>query len=123
MSHTFSLLIAASLLAATRTVAGAAGDVPDWEDVSAIFSSRCVMCHSAQGAGLDLRLDSYAAAIAGSRKGVVLIPGDAKSSELIRRLRGESVPRMPFLSRPLPEEELDVILRWVEAGLPEIARR
>ena len=123
MRRTITLLFAAGLLASTPIAAGAAGDTPGWKDVSAIFTKRCVMCHSAQGAGLDLRLDSYAAAIAGSRKGAVLIPGDAEASELIRRLRGVSAPRMPFLSRPLPDEELDVILRWVEAGLPETGGR
>jgi hypothetical protein len=98
----------------------AAAEPPDWNVVSAIFVERCVMCHSAtHGAGLGLRLDTYEAAIAGSTKGVVLVPRDAAGSELIRRLRGESAPRMPFLGRPLPPEEIDVVTRWVEAGLPD----
>lgn len=78
------------------------------------------MCHSAtHGAGLGLQLDSYDGAIAGSTKGAVLVSRDPAGSELIRRLRGESVPRMPFLGRPLPAEEIDVLTRWVEAGLPD----
>jgi len=28
-------------------------------------------------------------------------------------------PRMPFLSRPLPDIEIDLIERWIAAGLPE----
>lgn len=120
MTRTVTYLFAACLVASTRIAAAGAGDPPGWPEVSAIFAKRCVMCHSAQGAGLDLRLDSYAATIAGSRKGAVLVPGDAEASEMIRRLRGLSTPRMPFLSRPLPDDELDLILRWVEAGLPEM---
>jgi hypothetical protein len=78
------------------------------------------MCHSAvAGASKGLRLDDYAAALEGSERGVVLIPGDAAGSELIRRLRGQSVPRMPFLSRPLPEDQIALIESWIEAGLPE----
>ena len=93
---------------------------PSWIDVSAILDNRCVMCHSAvAGASKGLRLDEYQAALAGSDSGAVLIPGDIGDSELIRRLRGESKPRMPFLSRPLPDTEIDLIERWIAAGLPE----
>jgi mono/diheme cytochrome c family protein len=101
--------------------AGAAEDLtaPDWSDIGPIFAERCVMCHSAQGAGRGLRLDSYAFAVAGSSDGPVLIPGDADASELVRRLRGESLPRMPFLSYPLSAAEIGLIIDWVEAGLPE----
>jgi hypothetical protein len=91
---------------------------PDWPAVSAIFVARCVMCHAEHGAALGLRLDSYEAALAGGERGPVLIAGDAAGSELVRRLRGESLPRMPFLSYPLQPAEIDLVVRWVEAGLP-----
>lgn len=93
-------------------------ELPDWSDISAIFVERCIMCHAEQGAGLGLRLDSYAAALAGSTKGPVLLSGNAEQSELVRRLRGQSQPRMPFLSYPLPDGQIDLIVRWVDAGLP-----
>ncbi len=96
--------------------------MPDWNQIGAIFQARCVMCHSVAAAERGLRLDSYAGAIAGSETGPVLIPGDPSSSELIRRLNGASRPRMPFLSRPLNSEEIDLIGRWIVAGLPESAR-
>ena len=92
---------------------------PDWDDASVVFVRRCNMCHSELGAFRGLRLDSDAAALAGSQRGAVLLPGDPDASELIRRLRGESPPRMPFLGRPLPKDEIDVIDRWIAAGLPE----
>ncbi|MDU8912458.1 c-type cytochrome domain-containing protein [Aestuariicoccus sp. MJ-SS9] len=97
-----------------------AADPPVWADVSAIFTERCVMCHSAvAGASKGLLLDSYAATLAGSERGAVLVPGDIEASELIRRLRGQSAPRMPFLSRALSEDQIALIERWVAAGLPE----
>lgn len=93
---------------------------PGWAEISAIFDERCVMCHSkVAGASKGLRLDDYAAALSGGERGPVLIPGKAAESELIRRLRGQSVPRMPFLSRPLPEEQIVLIEAWIGAGLPE----
>ncbi len=76
------------------------------------------MCHSDNGAGRGLRLDSYDAVLMGSERGAVLVPGDSQDSELIRRLRGESLPRMPFLSRPLPPDQIELIVRWVDAGIP-----
>lgn len=102
------------------TLAAEAGDKPPtWADINPIVTKHCVMCHSAQGAGRGLRLDSYALAIAGSQDGPVLLPGDPQGSELIRRLKGLSTPRMPFLSYPLADEEIALFVHWVEAGMPE----
>jgi mono/diheme cytochrome c family protein len=92
---------------------------PDWADVTAIFKERCVMCHSeVAGASRGLRLDDYDAVIAGSERGAVVVPGNAKGSELVRRLRGESTPRMPFLSRALPDDQIALIENWIVAGMP-----
>ena len=114
------LIWALALLALIPGAASGGSRLPGWAEVSTIFIERCVMCHSAvAGASKGLRLDDYAAALAGGERGVVLVPGDAASSELVRRLRGQSVPRMPFLSRPLPEDQIALIERWIEAGLPE----
>jgi len=117
-------LLTLFILVSTLSAFAAGTEQPDWGDVSAIFNERCVMCHSSvHGAGRGLRLDSYEAAVAGSSKGAVLVPGDAARSELIRRLRGESTPRMPFLSVPLTQDQIDLIIRWIDAGLPEIRSR
>lgn len=111
------------LLLATTLPTGAAfagSETPRWAEVSAIFTLRCVMCHSrAAGASKNLELDSYAGALAGSERGAVLVAGDTAGSELLRRLRGESTPRMPFLGRPLPDGEIAVIESWIAAGLPD----
>jgi len=55
----------------------------------------------------------------GGNKGAVLVPGDVNGSELVRRLRGESKAKMPFSQLPLPPDQIDLIVRWIEAGLPE----
>lgn len=119
MKRSFAFLLSSFLVLSTEVADGGEGDPPDWADVRGIFVERCVMCHSAQGAALGLRLDTYEGAIAGGQNGAVLLRGDAERSELIRRLRGESLPRMPFLSYPLPDDEIEIIMHWVDAGLPE----
>jgi hypothetical protein len=77
------------------------------------------MCHAGEHAAVELHLDSYEGAIAGGKNGPVLIPGDASTSELIRRVRGESRPRMPFLGYALDADEIALLEYWIEAGLPE----
>ncbi|MXQ09472.1 hypothetical protein GQ651_16620 [Alphaproteobacteria bacterium GH1-50] len=114
--------ICSALFAGTASVASAAEPAltPHWSDVAEIFAERCTMCHSkVAGASKGLLLDDYSAALAGSENGAVLVAGNVSGSELIRRLRGESKPRMPFLSRPLPEEQIRLIEMWIDAGLPE----
>lgn len=96
----------------------AAGQEADWETIASIFRTRCVMCHSVQAAAKELRLDSYEASLAGGSNGPVLLAGDPARSELARRLRGESTPRMPFLSSPLPPDQIALVERWIAAGLP-----
>ncbi|HEV2516730.1 MAG TPA: c-type cytochrome domain-containing protein [Devosia sp.] len=117
--QSLSALLFTCLGAAALAAEAVVGTPPTWADINPIVTRHCVMCHSAQGAGKGLRLDSYALALAGSTDGPVLLPGDPEGSELIRRLKGISSPRMPFLSYPLADDEIALFVRWVEAGMPE----
>lgn len=57
--------------------------------------------------------------MAGSANGPVLVPGDPNGSEIIRRLRGESLPRMPLTGPPfLSDEEIDIFVSWIAGGAP-----
>lgn len=117
-----ALLLVPALALSAPPADAADAEQFDWHDVSRIFAVRCLNCHAAHGAAKGLRLDSYDAAIAGSKDGPVLVAGDPDASELVRRIRGQSTPRMPFLSRPLPQDEIDLIVRWVEGGLQDARR-
>ena len=90
-----------------------------YADVAVIFDQHCVMCHSGSSTPLDLRLDSFAGVTTGSRNGPVRVQGKPEASELVRRIRGLSQPRMPFGKPPLPEEELCLIVSWIEQEAPE----
>lgn len=92
---------------------------PSWPAVAAVFGTRCVMCHSGEHAAVKLHLDSYEGVMAGSKNGPVVVSGDATTSELIRRVRGESQPRMPFLGYPLDADDIALLEDWIEAGLPQ----
>ena len=96
-----------------------AAQPPDYATIAPIFHKHCVVCHQGDGAPLGLRLDSLANIKKGSRTRAVVIAGDSDNSELIRRIRGTSQPRMPLTGPPfLSAEEVDRIAAWVAAGFP-----
>jgi mono/diheme cytochrome c family protein len=91
---------------------------PTYSDIAPILQRRCVLCHSGPQPPLDLRLDGLAQLLEGSQRGPVVQPGDPAGSELIKRLKGISQPRMPLTGPPfLSVSEIDLFERWIAAGL------
>jgi hypothetical protein len=50
----------------------------------------------------------------GSVSGKVVIPGNGKSSALVRRLTGEDKPQMPFGGTSLSAAQIDLIRAWID---------
>lgn len=91
-----------------------------WSDIEPIVTARCVMCHTGEFAPLGLRLDNLEGLLAGSDRTPVVVSGEPDASELIRRIRGESQPRMPMTGPPfLSDEEIVLFETWVAGGLKE----
>lgn len=91
-----------------------------YAEVAPILAQRCLVCHVGDNAPLGLKLDSFDNILKGSNKGVVVKPADAVGSELIRRIKGISLPRMPMTGPPyLSDAEIATIEKWVIAGLPK----
>ncbi len=89
-----------------------------YDDIAPILASRCVLCHAGEGAPLGLRLDNVDGVLKGSARGPVVKTGDAAGSELIRRLKGTSQPRMPMTGPPfLTDAEIALFESWVNGGL------
>ena len=87
-------------------------------DVEPIFRKNCVMCHAGQAAPLGLRLDSLAGVLDGSSRGSVVEAGKPQASELLRRVKGISQPRMPMTGPPfLGDEAVATIEAWIVGGL------
>ena len=90
---------------------------PTYADVAPLFAQRCVVCHSGEQAAAKLRLDAHASVLAGGGRGPVVKPGNAAGSELIRRVKGQSQPRMPMTGPPwLGDAEVALLERWIDAG-------
>ena len=102
LSRVAALALAVSGLAGP----GVAAQVT-YQDLKPLFQNRCVVCHSGPGAPLGLSLDSYQGLMEGSSRGPVVKPGEPGGSELLRRLRGDSQPRMPLTGPPwVPQEDI-----------------
>ncbi len=107
------------------SVQASAADVPTYErDIKPIFTKRCVVCHQAKELRNDetsggLALDSFDAAIKGSRKHAIVVSGKSSQSPLFARLIEQDEDlRMPLSDSPLKPEQRDLIKRWIDAGSP-----
>lgn len=91
--------------------------------VEPIFLQRCAYCHSDGGIlgspPEDLRIVSYETVVGGGER-VVIVPGRPEASELLRRILGQALPRMPFDGPPfLDEEQTWLIREWIARGAPD----
>jgi len=98
----------------------APGEGITWAHVAPIFATRCAKCHTEQGqmgaAPEGLRLTSYAETLSSAERARV-VPGHPGASELVRRIRGQALPRMPFDGPPyLSEAEIRLIEDWIGQG-------
>ncbi|MCY2971029.1 MAG: hypothetical protein DWI08_08105 [Planctomycetota bacterium] len=90
---------------------------PDFQkDIQPLMTKYCVECHGASKPKSGVRLDSYDALIAKSRKQSV-IPGDPDKSRLVMTMTGAAklMPPKKFTPRPTTEE-IDLIKEWIKAG-------
>ena len=98
---------------------GAGGQVT-YTHVAPIFARRCAKCHSDNGVmgapPEGYRLNSLEQTLSPVDRARV-VPGSAAASELVRRIRGDAWPRMPFDGPPyLSDEEIGLIVRWIDDG-------
>ena len=107
-----------ALLLLTALPPARAQSAPAYTEVAPILQQRCVMCHSGAAPAAGLRLDSLDALLEGAAGGKVVISGAPGDSELVRRIRGESQPRMPMTGPPfLSDIEIATIEQWIAGGL------
>jgi hypothetical protein len=97
-------------------------------DIQPIFDRACSSCHGVdhQRSKLNLSLATAAGALVGTPSDEVpqmvrVKPGDPGASYLWQKLqntapKGKGMPRGIFSSKRLPEAELDLIKKWIEAG-------
>lgn len=85
-------------------------------DIAPVLASTCTECHGAQQPRAQLGLNTFARLLRGSQNGVILTPGKPADSELIKRLKGQGVTRMPFNRPPLANDVIAKFEKWIEEG-------
>ena len=100
----------------------------DFQEIQdTVFTPICTQCHIGTNAPAGLRLDaanSYALLVnVASREVPALMrvnPGNADQSYLVQKIRGTAAVggRMPLGQAPLPQDRIDLIVRWVTSGAP-----
>jgi hypothetical protein len=88
-------------------------------DVHPILRKRCMGCHNAERPRGELDMSSYAGVTAGGASGKAVVLGSPDESPLYTLASHLEEPHMPPNAPRIPQRELDVIRRWIEAGLRE----
>lgn len=122
---TFILIVILILqLAGAVEVAPSRQEAASYDAVQTIFDDNCVMCHAGAKPPKGLRLDGYENLMRGSDRGTVVETGNPDASELMKRIRGTSTPRMPLSGPPwLDDAEMRLIEEWIRSGAPAGAQR
>lgn len=100
---------------------------PDFEEasmfpdiISPILRDKCQSCHNAAKMKGELRMDSYELLLKGGENGAIVSSGDAKSSEMIRRVHlpedhEDTMP--PEGKKRLTKDEIELLEFWIDSGL------
>ncbi len=97
----------------------AGGAVSFVKDIAPIITEKCVRCHGENNPRKNLRLDTFAGWRAGGQGGILLTPGNPRTSLLIARLNApQGQGRMPAQGDPLSDEQKEKIANWIKAGAP-----
>ena len=89
-------------------------------EVRMVLAHNCYKCHSGAKIEGELRLDEKEFVFAGGENGEVLMPGNPKGSELIRRINLKKGHKdvMPSKGELLSNQEKELLAIWIEKGAP-----
>lgn len=94
-----------------------ANELVDYQrQIHPIIAAKCLSCHSQERRSGGLSLTTWQEALDGGRSGATIKPGSSASSLLVRRITGESEPRMPIGGAPLTATEIATIRMWIDQG-------
>ncbi len=89
-------------------------------EVKPILNKKCITCHGGVKREGDFSLLFRTEALAKAKSGkAAIVPGDAGSSEMIRRLHlSDPEERMPYKKEPLSKREIEILTQWINQGAP-----
>lgn len=90
------------------------------EHIKPIFRQHCLKCHGDDKQKADLNLQSFAGALKGGSGGEVVIAGRSSQSLLLDSITDpDDDSRMPPNKPPIPNEQIEMIQKWIDTGLRE----
>src|SRR5438552_16687000 len=120
-------LFAACTIGATLAASDKKPSVTEPIDFSSqirpLISSKCFSCHGPDESSrkAKLRLDLRDEAIKDHKGTRTIVPGDAASSEMVRRITAtdpDDLMPPPKTGRTLSAVEIDLLKRWIQQGAP-----
>jgi hypothetical protein len=107
------LVIAASCL----TASGAEIDFA--HKIAPVLKQHCGKCHSGSQQEGGLSMNTRESLLAGGESGATVVVGKSRNSELYLRITAkDEATRMPPEGDPLTAEQIGLLARWIDAGLP-----
>ena len=83
------------------------------DKVKPLLTERCLACHGGGQRLGDFDLSTRESLIASGNLGESAVPG-----RLLKLIRHEEEPYMPFQQAKLPDEAVEAIARWIDLGAP-----
>lgn len=126
MIHRFAPLLALISFFAAAGIGGAAeekpaapaGPVSYFKDIRPIFQANCLGCHQPGKAMGEFVMTDYEHLLkAGESESIAVVPGKPDESNLISQITPEGGhAEMPKDKDPLPENQINLIRRWIAEG-------
>jgi hypothetical protein len=118
MLRRFRRLLSLVLVAAAAP-ASAAEPIDFAHQIVPILRTHCGRCHTGDAKKGGLSLNTRADLLAGGESGPAVVVGKSTTSELIARITtADADLRMPPEGTPVPPEQVALLKRWIDAGLP-----
>lgn len=87
------------------------------KEVAPIIKTNCIRCHGASRQSAQLRLDTYNHMARGGMNGPLVRGTNPRNSLLVVKIATNNPQhRMPKNGTPLPDDQIDLIARWVSQG-------
>ncbi len=88
------------------------------KQIAPLFRKYCESCHNVDDPEGKFVIDSYSSLLKGGKQGPALLPGNSKSSRLIRMVKGETKSVMPpeDSGDKLTAQEIALLEAWIDQG-------
>jgi hypothetical protein len=118
MQRRFLIFVAALVL---PRLDGAEPEVVNFEEhIKPILREHCLKCHGEDEQKADLNLQTHASALKGGSGGPAVVAGRSSQSLLLKSITDpDDGARMPPKKPMIPQAQITLIQRWIDAGLRE----